>query len=192
MIFFIISTVQPEYSFFHLNRRWSRLSSAAAAIADPMAALRTAFNFRTSFNYRNTTNSIPIHTPMIKLKFCNSTAAQTLVHTINSANTVQRMSVSHALKRNREDFFDERNETAQDMFVRWFELIRDVFPGGRWWNLRAVESPIAAAPITVLRALREMWALVADDKWILYTAFGALIVAAVSECNHYTVSGCVS
>lgn len=161
-----------------------------------MAALRTAFHFRTSFNYRNTTNSTPIiHTSIIRLNFCNSTATQTPTHTINSANTVRRMSVSHALKHNREDFFDERNETARDMFVRWFELIRDVFPGGRWWNLSAVEenvdgSPIAAAPITVLNALREMWALVADDKWILYAAFGALIVAAVSECIHYTVLDC--
>ncbi|KAI3474917.1 hypothetical protein Pfo_030228 [Paulownia fortunei] len=37
--------------------------------------------------------------------------------------------------------------------------------------------------MTVLKALRQMWALVADEKWILYTAFGALTVAAVSEIS---------
>ncbi|KAH6774401.1 transporter associated with antigen processing protein 1 [Perilla frutescens var. hirtella] len=154
-----------------------------------MAALRTAFHFRTSLNDRNS-NSIPIFTSKTSLNFCNSTLARTLAHTVNtnSSCAVRRMYVLHALKHNREDCFVERNETALDMFVKWFQSIRDTFPGGRWWNLRDFEqnvdvSPSAAEPVTVLKALRKMWALVADEKWILYTAFGALIVAAVSEIS---------
>lgn len=125
----------------------------------------------------------------IKLKFRNSTLAPTLAHTIDSVpnpnltHTVRHMSVSHAFKQNREDCYGQRNETLH-IFRRWFEFIRDIFPGGSWWNLSDIEqkidrSPIAAKPITVLKALSQMWALVADEKWILYTAFGALTVAAV-------------
>lgn len=94
------------------------------------------------------------------------------------------MCVSHAINNHRENCLEEVNENALRIIVKWFELIRDVFPGGRWWNLRDFEqnvdgSPIAAEPITVLQALREMWALLAEEKWILYTALGALAVAAV-------------
>lgn len=35
-------------------------------------------------------------------------------------------------------------------------------------------------PVTVWRALSKMWELVAKDRWVIFAAFSALIVAAVS------------
>ncbi|XP_042030128.1 ABC transporter B family member 26, chloroplastic-like isoform X2 [Salvia splendens] len=148
-----------------------------------MAALQTAFHPPAYFNDRNT-NSIPIS--KASLHCSNSTSAQNLPPSSNSAYAFRRMYVSHAIKNHRAKCSEEVNINALRIIVKWFDLIRDVFPGGRWWNLRDFEqnvdgSPIAAEPITVLQALREMWALLADEKWILYTALGALAVAAVSE-----------
>lgn len=37
----------------------------------------------------------------------------------------------------------------------------------------------AAKPITVIFALRRMWELIADDRWVVIVAFGALVIAAV-------------
>ncbi|XP_057768926.1 ABC transporter B family member 26, chloroplastic-like isoform X2 [Salvia miltiorrhiza] len=153
-----------------------------------MAALQTAFHLHTYFNARDT-NSIPIFTSKTSLRFCNSTLVQNLPRNPNSAYAVRpRVPVWHAVKHDRENCLEERNKNAPHIIVRWFELVRDVFPGGCWWNLTDFEQnvdglPIAAESITVSQALREMWALVADEKWILYTAFGALIIAAVSEIS---------
>ncbi|KAL1536481.1 ABC transporter B family member 26, chloroplastic-like isoform X3 [Salvia divinorum] len=153
-----------------------------------MAALQTAFHLPTYINDRST-NSIPIFTSKTSLNFSYSTSAQNLPPSSNSSYAFsRRMYVSHALNNHRENSLEAINENALRMIVKWFELIRDVFPGGRWWNLRDFEqnvdgSPIAAEPITVLQALREMWALLADEKWILYTALGALAAAAVSEIS---------
>ncbi|KAG6394640.1 hypothetical protein SASPL_145229 [Salvia splendens] len=137
-----------------------------------MAALQTTFHLPTYFNDRNT-NSIPVS--KTSLHCSNSSSAQNLPPYSNSAYAFRRMYVSHAINSHRENCLEEVNGNALRMIVKWFELIRDVFPGGRWWNLRDFEqnvdgSPIAAEPITVLQALREMWALLADEKWILYTA----------------------
>ncbi|XP_057770867.1 ABC transporter B family member 26, chloroplastic-like [Salvia miltiorrhiza] len=149
-----------------------------------MAALQTAFHLHTYFNARDT-NSIPIFTSKTSLRFCNSTLVQNLPRNPNSAYAVRpRVPVWHAVKHDRENCLEERNKNAPHIIVRWFELVRDVFPGGCWWNLTDFEQnvdglPIAAESITVSQALREMWALVADEKWILYTAFGALIIAAM-------------
>ncbi|XP_047956660.1 ABC transporter B family member 26, chloroplastic-like isoform X1 [Salvia hispanica] len=148
-----------------------------------MAALRTAFHLPTYFNDRNT-NSISIS--RTSLHCSNSSSAENLPPSSNLSYAIRRMCVSHAINNHRENCLEEVNENALRIIVKWFELIRDVFPGGRWWNLRDFEqnvdgSPIAAEPITVLQALREMWALLAEEKWILYTALGALAVAAVSE-----------
>ncbi|KAL2532266.1 ABC transporter B family member 26 [Abeliophyllum distichum] len=75
--------------------------------------------------------------------------------------------------------------------MKYFTFSRDggiLFQGGNWWNLCDSEqlvdgSPTAAKPVTVLNALSKMWALVADQQWVLYTAFGALTVAALSEIS---------
>lgn len=42
---------------------------------------------------------------------------------------------------------------------------------------------MTAKPVTVLRALQRMWGLVAKDRWIIFAAFSALVLAAVSEIS---------
>ncbi|XP_022740838.1 ABC transporter B family member 26, chloroplastic-like isoform X2 [Durio zibethinus] len=58
-------------------------------------------------------------------------------------------------------------------------------PRGSWWNLRSIESPKSspAKPVTVWIALNRMWSLIGDDKWIIFLALSALIIAAVSEIS---------
>ncbi|RDY06816.1 ABC transporter B family member 26, chloroplastic, partial [Mucuna pruriens] len=67
---------------------------------------------------------------------------------------------------------------------KWLELVHSVLPGGRWWDFSdGVDVQVVAQPVTVWRALRKMWDLVARDKWVIFAAFSALIVAAVSEIS---------
>lgn len=149
-----------------------------------MAALQAAFYPHTYSGDRNT-NSLPIVTFKTSLRFCSLTSAQIQPPIPNSAHTYRRVPASLALKHDEGNSTEEEDANAAHVFVKWFELVRDVFPGGSWWDLRDFEqnfdgSSIVAEPVTVWRALGEMWALVADEKWILYAAFGALTVAAVS------------
>ncbi|KAL3629181.1 hypothetical protein CASFOL_026403 [Castilleja foliolosa] len=156
-----------------------------------MAILPATLRFHISNDHK------PIPSPNLifsaKLEFRNSTMTQTLANTINfvprsnSIYSARRVTIPKAFKQTREDRCDTRNETLH-ILKRWFEFIRGVFPGGLWWDFSGLEgeidgSPIAAKPMTVLKALEQMWALVVDEKWILYTAFGALAVAAVSEIS---------
>lgn len=70
-----------------------------------------------------------------------------------------------------------------DFFQNLVHFIRQVFPGGSWWNLsdsQEAENP-TAKPITVWIALSRMWNLIGRDKWIVFVAVASLIVAAVSE-----------
>ncbi|GMY13287.1 ABC transporter B family member 26, chloroplastic-like isoform X2 [Fagus crenata] len=66
-------------------------------------------------------------------------------------------------------------------------LVRSVLAGGDWWSLGEdvsnVEIKEAATPITVVFALHRMWELIADDRWLIFVAFGALLIAALSEIS---------
>ena len=49
-----------------------------------------------------------------------------------------------------------------------------------------------AKQVTVLRALHRMWNLIETDRWIVFVAFGSLIIAAVSSnpnsyCSLYLI-----
>ncbi|XP_024951222.2 ABC transporter B family member 26, chloroplastic-like isoform X5 [Citrus sinensis] len=84
------------------------------------------------------------------------------------------------------------NNESNDNIIKFFDyfqdlvaFIRQVFPGGSWWNLRngqEAENP-TANPITVWIALSRMWNLIGRDKWIVLVAVASLIVAAVSEIS---------
>lgn len=70
------------------------------------------------------------------------------------------------------------------LLKEWVKFVKSVLPGGIWWNLcnegESEESPRPShKPITVTYALARMWELMADQRWVLYTAFGALTIAAV-------------
>ncbi|KAA8530196.1 hypothetical protein F0562_004905 [Nyssa sinensis] len=82
---------------------------------------------------------------------------------------------------------EDKNVEFLNIFKGGVIFIRSVLLGGSWWNLHdsmEVESTaMVAKPITVLHALRRMWALVAMDTWVIYIAFGALTIAALSEIS---------
>ncbi|KAL8037769.1 hypothetical protein ABFX02_11G059500 [Erythranthe guttata] len=79
---------------------------------------------------------------------------------------------------------------------KWVKFVGQVFPGGEWWRLSTeeVESVFSAKPVTVIRALRKMWELVAEDRWVVFFAFVALIITAVSEVSipHYLTASIFS
>lgn len=66
---------------------------------------------------------------------------------------------------------------------KWVQFVREILPGGEWWKLSTeeVEDVTSAKPVTVWRALKKMWELIAQDRWVIFTAFLALIVTAVRE-----------
>ncbi|KAL2240556.1 UNVERIFIED_CONTAM: ABC transporter B family member 26, chloroplastic [Sesamum indicum] len=152
-----------------------------------MATLPTTLHYYISFNDQET-GSFPISTSTSKLKFRNSSAILTLARPsypiCNYSSVYALTPISDGFKQNREGCCDTRNEALH--FKGWMETVRDILPGGSWWNLNDVDqntngSPVAAKPMAVMEALSQIWALVADEKWILYTAFGALTVAAVAQ-----------
>ncbi|KAL0357883.1 UNVERIFIED_CONTAM: ABC transporter B family member 26, chloroplastic [Sesamum calycinum] len=74
--------------------------------------------------------------------------------------------------------------------------LREILPGGEWWKLSSeeVEDVISAKPVTVWRALKKMWELISQDRWVIFTAFVALIVTALSEISipHYLTASIFS
>ena len=66
-------------------------------------------------------------------------------------------------------------------------FFRSVFPGRGWWSLPEHDEAQFAStkPVTVWFAVRRMWELVGDERWIAFVAFGALIFAAVSSISKH-------
>ncbi|KAI4363609.1 hypothetical protein MLD38_019804 [Melastoma candidum] len=78
---------------------------------------------------------------------------------------------------------------------RWGDSVRSVLPGGAWWDLpEDVDVKLMAKPVTLWRALSRMWELVARDRWVIYSAFSALVLAALSAITipHYLTSSIFS
>lgn len=94
----------------------------------------------------------------------------------------------------------EENLELVERLRRWIGFIRSVFPGGSWWSFdEDVHVRMLAEPVTVSRALLRMWQLVAQDRWVIFAAFAALILAAVrallifgniANINSCTISSC--
>lgn len=85
---------------------------------------------------------------------------------------------------NKEDevsFTDSEKVELSEKLKKWVKFVREILPGGEWWSLSNEEigNVISAKPVTVLRALKKMWDLIAEDRWVIFTAFVALIVTAV-------------
>ncbi|KAJ4711045.1 ABC transporter B family protein [Melia azedarach] len=86
--------------------------------------------------------------------------------------------------KNLQHFDGEVNAEFNERIRRWIHFIQSIFPGGSWWSFDDdIEVKIMAKPVTVWRALSKMWELVAKDRWIVFAAFSALIVAALSEIS---------
>ncbi|CAL5368265.1 unnamed protein product [Camellia sinensis] len=74
------------------------------------------------------------------------------------------------------------NIPKAEVLERWVIFMRSVLPGGSWWNLsdsnEVGSKAREAKPVTVLLALRRIWALVADDRWVIYAALVSLTIVA--------------
>ncbi|KAL9390271.1 hypothetical protein Peur_018876 [Populus x canadensis] len=80
----------------------------------------------------------------------------------------------------------EREEGVElnERIRRFIEFLPSILPGGNWWSFSdEADIKILAKPVTVWRALTRMWHLVAQDRWVIFAAFTALIVAALSEIS---------
>lgn len=68
---------------------------------------------------------------------------------------------------------------------RWIGFMRSVLPGGSWWWSFSDDEVIVsgAKPVSLWRALCKMWELVSKDRWVIFAAFSALIITAVSMCD---------
>ncbi|KAJ6898253.1 hypothetical protein NC652_024924 [Populus alba x Populus x berolinensis] len=78
----------------------------------------------------------------------------------------------------------EREEGVElnERIRRFIEFLPSILPGGDWWSFSdEADIKILAKPVTMWRALTRMWHLVAQDRWVIFAAFTALIVAALSE-----------
>lgn len=59
------------------------------------------------------------------------------------------------------------------------EFVTSILPGGDWWTLPEHRED-EAEPTAAILALRRMWELVADERWVAFVAVGSLFIAAVS------------
>ena len=64
--------------------------------------------------------------------------------------------------------------------------LKEVLPGGRWWKLEKEDeqgerSDAAKKKVglSVVTALKRMWLLVAEDRWVVFVGFVSLVGAAV-------------
>ena len=74
-----------------------------------------------------------------------------------------------------------------DRIRKWVSFLPSIFPGGTWWNFSDdVEVSMFNQPVTVWYALGKMWNLVAKDRWVIFAAFSALIIAAVRSITIFS------
>ncbi|KAK2975249.1 hypothetical protein RJ640_028001, partial [Escallonia rubra] len=82
----------------------------------------------------------------------------------------------------------DRDVDLVEGLKEWMVFIRSVLPGGSWWDLCDPEEDLDATlamakPVTVLHALRRMWALVEDHRLAIFAAFASLTIAAFVEIS---------
>ncbi|KAJ0096230.1 hypothetical protein Patl1_16063 [Pistacia atlantica] len=113
-----------------------------------------------------------------KLRFSPYSKRHYLVSPVKSSSingfSVEKSSVK--------PFDREGNVEFNERIRKWIHIIQSILPGGSWWSFSDdIELKLMAKPVTVWRALSKMWELVSKDRWVIYAAFSALIVAALSE-----------
>jgi hypothetical protein len=90
---------------------------------------------------------------------------------------------------NSPEAYGEKNIEPFERLRRWIRVVGSVLPGGKWWSFdEDVELKLLAEPVTVSRALTRMWNLVAQDRWVIFAAFAALILAAVRVFTDFVSS----
>ncbi|KAH6828036.1 transporter associated with antigen processing protein 1 [Perilla frutescens var. hirtella] len=113
-------------------------------------------------------------------------------------STVRSASVNGYPINKEEEIPSTRGEKVElsEKLKKWVKFAREILPGGEWWRLSTEEigGVISAKPVTVLRALKKMWDLIAEDRWVVFAAFVALVVTAFSEISipHYLTASIFS
>ncbi|KAK3028181.1 hypothetical protein RJ639_039464, partial [Escallonia herrerae] len=78
----------------------------------------------------------------------------------------------------------EGDEAFGDRLRRWVGFVRSILPGGSWWRFSDdVVVVLTAKPVTLWRALSRMSELIAEDRWVMFAGFSALILTALSEIS---------
>ncbi|XP_027929087.1 ABC transporter B family member 26, chloroplastic-like isoform X1 [Vigna unguiculata] len=68
------------------------------------------------------------------------------------------------------------------LFAKRVGLLTSILPGGSWWALPELRED-GVEPTAALIALRRIWELVADERWVAFVAVGSLVIAALSEIS---------
>ncbi|KAI7727315.1 hypothetical protein M8C21_027587 [Ambrosia artemisiifolia] len=108
----------------------------------------------------------------------NSNRRLVHVHVTDSA------SVNGYTVRNHDDVIEVDTDevvgvSVLERLLRIVRLIPALLPGGKWWGfLDEVEVVQNAKPVTLFRALGRMWELISNDRWVIFSAFSALIITA--------------
>uniref|UniRef100_A0A5B7BJY3 ABC transporter B family member 26 n=1 Tax=Davidia involucrata TaxID=16924 RepID=A0A5B7BJY3_DAVIN len=98
--------------------------------------------------------------------------------------SVNGYSVQNNPENSLESYGEDNVEEFRVRLRRWISFLRSILPGGSWWSFpEHVELGMTAKPVTVFRALRRMWELIAEDRWVIFAAFSALILTALSEIS---------
>ncbi|VFQ87694.1 unnamed protein product [Cuscuta campestris] len=136
---------------------------------------------------------IPVRNPIKRLQFGTKSNTHFLFSEHSSKKrfgyvspaTSASLSGCSSQNRGKDLSLGERDSLSGQKIRKWVHLVRDIFPGGSWWRLspEEVDAGMTAEPVTVVRALRRMWELIAEDRWLIFSAFAALVVTALSEIS---------
>lgn len=149
-------------------------------MALPLCSSRPLSAFRvqqTKFPIKTSSINLHFNQQKAQLQFSASSKRFHLFFPVKSAS-VNGYPVS---KENDASFADSEKVDLSEKLKKWIKFVREILPGGDWWRLSTEEAEdvVPAKTVTVMRALKKMWELVAEDRWVIFTAFLALIVTAV-------------
>ncbi|XP_024625727.1 ABC transporter B family member 26, chloroplastic isoform X2 [Medicago truncatula] len=111
-------------------------------------------------------------------------------HSINNNNKPQTHSVlfSKIIKKSlitRCTSSSSSSSTFHNILPKRLAFAASTLPGGDWWTLPKHPEEDRAEPMPALLALRRMWELVADQRWVALVAFVSLVLAAVKRLREH-------
>ncbi|KAK9117283.1 hypothetical protein Sjap_016230 [Stephania japonica] len=128
--------------------------------------------------------SLPLRNPS-RLNFASTPQPPQFPHLSISA---VRLSIAPPKSASSVNGFASEGFVEEGRDRRWIEVLRSALPGGTWWELPGHVDVGDAEPVTVVSALRRMWDLIAQDRWVVFVAFVGLVVAAVQTVFFIFVS----
>lgn len=176
-LYTLVSQLSSSSSLLHLRNSASHLTSMALLLFNihPKPPLFITHHRRL---HSETKTGLRLSTP----NPCSPPGRRVLLPPPKSAS-INGISVQNVPEISR-DYHGEEKVELFERLRRWIGFVQSVLPGGSWWSFSDdIEIRMLAEPVTVSRALLRMWQLVAQDRWVIFAAFGALILAAVRACQ---------